>query len=83
METRRATEWATLKELRDQYVHRWFTMHITITLGAPNILHEPVIAEVKRQLPRVLDESRDFVIDLLVAAGLLIHGHAETLGSTP
>lgn len=80
IDTRCAHEWADLKALRDQYVHRLFPMHITITLGAPNLLHEPEIKGVKRQHPQVLDESRTFVIDWLVTAGLLMNEQAKSEG---
>ena len=82
-ETRAAPEWLWLKALRDRYLHRWFPMHITITLGAANLLHEPEINGVRRPLPEILGESRAFVIDRLVSAGLLMNRHARDSGSTP
>jgi len=81
-QTRQAQGWEVLKGVRDGFVHRWFPLHITIVLGEETVRHELEIAGVRRSLGEFLNESRGFVIDRLVAAGLVMDRYARELGSS-
>ena len=64
--------------MRDQFVHRWFPLHITIVLGGGegSPLHHLEIEGERKALSDFLDESRAFVIDRLVAGGLVMLRYA-------
>ena len=63
--------------VRDRFVHRWFKMDVTIHIGGAGELHHLEIAGQSRPLGEFLNECRDFVIDRLVAAGLLMDEYAH------
>ena len=79
-ETRTAKEWEVLKSVRDGFVHRWFRLDVTIVLGGP-MLHHLQIAGQRKSLGEFLNESRDFVVDRLVAAGLVMQAHADRVSA--
>jgi hypothetical protein len=72
-ECRGAHAWAVLRAVRDQFAHRWFPLHVTVVLGGPpGAFHHLEIAGQRKHVFEFLIESRAFVIDRLVAAGLLM-----------
>jgi hypothetical protein len=73
-ETRDSESWEVLQGVRDQFVHRWFPLHITIGAGFG---HHLEIAGERRSLDEFLDESRQFVVDRLVSAGLVMDSYAR------
>jgi hypothetical protein len=77
-ETKGAHGWRVLKGVRDELTHRWAPMHVTIFVGVQSgPLHHIEIDGERKALPEFLDESRTFVIDRFVAAGLILDRHAE------
>jgi hypothetical protein len=83
-ETRESEGWEVLKVVRDQFVHRWFPLHVTIVLGSGGgALHHLEIAGQRKSLPDFMNDSREFVIDRLVAAGLVMDMHAKGASPNP
>ena len=83
-QTRESDGWEVLKVVRDQFVHRWFPMNITIVMGSGGgALHHLEIAGQKKSLPDFMVDSREFVIDRLVAAGLVMDMYAKGASGNP
>ncbi|MGH2634699.1 MAG: hypothetical protein ACRDHU_00890 [Actinomycetota bacterium] len=69
--------WNVLQVVRHQFVHRWFPLNITLSLGTADVSHDLEINGVRRRLGQLLDDGRAFVIDRMVAAGLVMNASAE------
>lgn len=71
-ETRGASEWKTLKLVGDQFVHRWFPIHITISLDDARASRRLDIGGDVREVADFLSGGRDYVIDRIVSCGLIM-----------
>jgi hypothetical protein len=72
-DTRADNQWSVLRAVRHHLVHRWFPVHITVTLGSRGtFLQEIEVRGERHSLERFLDDGRAFVIDRLVAIGLAV-----------
>lgn len=79
--TRSDSRWSQLKAARDDLVHRHVPVHITIQVGRGVSLQELELDGERRALADWIEQSRDFVVERFVEAGLLLLAQADAESS--